>query len=83
VSRTEAYHHPYVRAPVPVSDTHFSRVGGGILADQWGGNRIVRGPGPRLLQHRRLADEVSVVVTETGPVCGTFESELDDNRMLA
>jgi hypothetical protein len=29
------------------------------------------------------AEEVSVVVTETGPVCGTFESENDDNRMLA
>jgi hypothetical protein len=29
------------------------------------------------------ADEVSLVVTETGPVCGTFDSELDDNRMPA
>lgn len=29
------------------------------------------------------ADEVSVVVTDTGPICGTFESEDGDGRMLA
>jgi hypothetical protein len=29
------------------------------------------------------ADEVSVQVTEQGPVCGTFESRDGDGRMLA